>query len=95
MPATTPKTKRRKATLPPWNVILHNDDNIDFNHVVLNIQEIIGLTEEQSSTLAREAHESGLALIMTTHFEKAELVKEKFSSCLPPIPVTIEPAPVA
>jgi ATP-dependent Clp protease adapter protein ClpS len=86
---SAPKTKPPQM-LPPWNVLLHNDDKNDINHVVSTIIELTTLKEQDAKLRTKEAHETGVALLLTTHKERAELYKDQFES--KGLVVTIEPA---
>jgi len=97
--ATATKTKRapKKSPskkppqpLPPWKVLLHNDDKNDFDFVILTIVSLTPLNERDASKRTLEAHQMGVALLLTTHKERAELYKEQFQS--KGLTVTIEPA---
>lgn len=90
-----PKRKERAKPknpkpLPPWKVLLHNDDKNDMFFVVRTIMELTPLNEQDSKLRTIEAHETGVALLLTTHKERAELYKEQFTS--KGLTVTIEPA---
>jgi ATP-dependent Clp protease adaptor protein ClpS len=87
-PAPTP-VRPRVDKLPPWKVLLHNDDVNTFEHVVTTIVMLTPLTLQDALDKTIEAHKSGVSLIMTTHKEKAELVQEQFASRQ--LTVTIEP----
>lgn len=86
----TAEKKKINKSLPKWNVILLNDNNIPFNHIVDEVSKIMIISKEEASTKAKEAHEEGKSLLTATHFERAELYKDQFSSCIPPVPVIIE-----
>jgi ATP-dependent Clp protease adapter protein ClpS len=86
---SAPKTKPPQM-LPPWNVLLHNDDKNDLKHVVATIMELTTLKEQDAKLRTKEAHETGVALLLTTHKERAELYKDQFES--KGLVVTIEPA---
>jgi ATP-dependent Clp protease adaptor protein ClpS len=89
--AAKPATKPRPPQmLPPWKVLLHNDDKNDFGFVILTIVELTTLNEQDAKKRTLEAHESGVALLLTTHKERAELYKDQFQS--KGLTVTIEPA---
>lgn len=83
-----PKQKPRK--LPPYKVLLHNDDVNTFEHVIKSIRRLTALSAEEAVLRALEAHEGGLALLMVTHRERAEFFVEQFASLS--VTVTIEPA---
>ena len=73
-------TRPRPKLLPPYKVLLHNDDVNDFEHVILSILKLTPLEVEQAVDRALEAHESGVALLLVTHQERAELYVEQFAS---------------
>ena len=97
--ATATKTKRapKKSPakkppqfLPPYKVLLHNDDVNDVEFVVHTIVALTPLNTEDAVIRTLEAHETGVALLLTTHKERAELYREQFQS--KGLTVTIEPA---
>ena len=92
-PKTSRKTSPKKKPpqpLPPWKVLLHNDDKNSFEHVIITIIELTPLNEDAAVQRTFEAHKTGVALLLTTHKERAELYKEQFES--KGLTVTIEPA---
>lgn len=86
---TAPKKPSRK-NLPPWRVLLHNDDKNDFEHVILTLLELTPLDIQEAKRITFEADEDGLALVLVTHKERAELYVDQFHS--KSLTVTIEPA---
>jgi ATP-dependent Clp protease adaptor protein ClpS len=66
--------------LPPWRLLLHNDDQNDFDKVIKVIQQLTPLNEQEARERTLEAHSSGLSLILVTHQERAELYVEQFAS---------------
>jgi len=76
--------------LPPWKVLLHNDNVSHMDHVVETIHQLTPLNREQAIARMREAHEHGCSLLLITHLERAELYVEQFRSCR--LTVSIEPA---
>jgi ATP-dependent Clp protease adapter protein ClpS len=76
--------------LPPYRVILHNDDKNDFLHVIETLVDLTPLTPSRAADVTMEAHKSGLALVLMTHRERAELYVDQFQSKA--LKVTIEPA---
>lgn len=81
-PAATPEVheQRRVRRLPPFRVILHNDDVNTFDHVIRTILKLTELDEEEAATRALEAHETGASLLLVTHKERAELYVEQFAT---------------
>jgi ATP-dependent Clp protease adaptor protein ClpS len=90
-PATkkAPKAGTKAKQLPPYKVLLHNDDVNEMGHVVLTIRKLTPLTLPQAVERMLEAHTRGVSLLLVTHKERAELYVEQFASCS--ITVTMEP----
>ncbi|MGB0716133.1 MAG: ATP-dependent Clp protease adaptor ClpS [Phycisphaerae bacterium] len=83
------KTSRKPKQLPPYKVLLHNDDVNSFDHVILTILKLTTLALESAVQRTLEAHNTGVALLLVTHKERAELYAEQFKSRL--LTVSIEP----
>jgi len=79
----------RTRHLPPFRVILHNDDVNTFEHVISTILELTPLNEQEAVQKTIEAHETGSSLLLVTHQERAELYVEQFAS--KGLTVTCEP----
>ncbi|MGH7179856.1 MAG: ATP-dependent Clp protease adaptor ClpS [Tepidisphaeraceae bacterium] len=98
--ATTTKTRKRSRKrspakkppqpLPPWKVLLHNDAKNTFDFVIATVVQLTPLNKQAARQRTIEAHEAGVALLLTTHKERAELYKEQFHS--KGLTVSIEPA---
>jgi ATP-dependent Clp protease adapter protein ClpS len=71
-------------------VLLHNDDKNEMLFVVRTVMELTPLNEQEAEIRTVEAHKTGVALLLTTHKERAELYQEQFTS--KGLTVTIEPA---
>ena len=85
-PAPSPPRPRR---LPPYRVLLHNDDVNEMLFVASTIVELARLTRTEALERMLEAHQRGLSLLLVTHLEHAELLEEQFQS--KGLVVTIEP----
>src|SRR2546421_9671486 len=85
------RAPRRKPPqpLPPWKVLLHNDDKNEIFFVIKTIMELTPLNEQDAKQRTVEANDTGVALLLTTHKERAELYQEQFQS--KGLTVTIEP----
>lgn len=88
--AAAPTTENKTKTLPPYKVILHNDNINSAPIVVERIVQFCPLDLHQAEEKTLEAHEKGLSVLFVTHRERAELAQEQFTACIPPINVTIE-----
>lgn len=82
--------QRKPRQLPPYRVLLHNDDVNTVEHVILSILKLTPLDMEEAVTKTLEADQTGVALLLVTHKERAELYHEQFQSLS--LTVSIEPA---
>lgn len=88
--ATRPAPARpRPIVLPPWRVLLHNDDVNDMDYVVETIQTIVRVNRPTATRCMIEAHRKGVALVTVTHRERAEFLADQLRSKR--LTVTIEP----
>jgi ATP-dependent Clp protease adaptor protein ClpS len=98
-----PKKKTRTRRVPPYNVILENDDDHSFEFVVGVLMKALGYTLERAMQLTAEAHSSGRSVVWTGPKEVAELkvdqirtfheVRQLDNVRLGPVGCCIEPAP--
>jgi ATP-dependent Clp protease adaptor protein ClpS len=90
--AASKKAPKHKppGMLPPWKVLLHNDDKNSIDFVVSTIVELTPLNEQDAEQRTKEADKTGVSLLLVTHKERAELYKDQFES--KGLTVTIEPA---
>lgn len=87
---TRPRPSRpRLDRMPPWKLLLHNDDKNDMGFVIETIIELTSLNPHAALIKMVEAHKSGVALLLTVHREYAELLHEQFTS--KGLTTTIEP----
>lgn len=80
----------RMDQLPPYRVLLHNDDVNEMDYVVETVIELARVNLSRAVEIMLTAHKRGVGLICVTHKEKAELIQEQFRS--KKLVVTIEPA---
>lgn len=75
-------TEHRQHILPPWSVILHNDDHNDMIHVVRSLLKCVpNLGTPKAIGIMLEAHNHGRAIVTTCPLELAELYRERLESC--------------
>lgn len=86
----TKPAKPPRKSLPPWRVLLHNDDVNAMGDVVDAILDLTPLNEFQAHRVTLTAHQRGVSLILVTHRERAELFVDQFKTKL--ITVSCEPA---
>lgn len=98
--ATDKQSKTRRQ--PPYNVILLNDEEHTFEYVIEMLTKLFGHSLTIAETLTWRVHNTGRAIIMTTHKELAELKCDQVLGYGPdprmsiskgPMGCYIEPAP--
>ena len=76
--------------LPPWRVMLHNDDHNAMDHVVASlIRSVPSLTIEEAVEIMFTAHNHGQAEVIACPKEAAEHYRDRLESC--GLTATIEP----
>ena len=94
------KTRRQ----PPYNVVVLNDEEHTFEYVIELLTKLFGHSLLIAEKLTWQIHNSGRAIVMTTHKELAELKCDQVLSYGPdprmakskgPLGCYIEPAPTA
>src|SRR5436309_4241894 len=73
----TPREVAKPRQLPPYNVVLFNDEEHTYEYVIQMLRAVFGYSEERGYQLAKEVDNSGRAVLMTTHRELAELKREQ------------------
>jgi ATP-dependent Clp protease adaptor protein ClpS len=76
---TKQKEKRRKKPkrLPPYHVLLWNDDDHSFAYVIAMMQTLFGHPPTKGYQIAEEVHLRGRAIVLTTTKEHAELKRDQ------------------
>ena len=98
-----PREKREQKTqgMPPYNVVLLDDDEHSFEYVIHMLGKIFGHPPEKGYGMAIEVHTSGRVVVDTTNLEKAELKREQIHAfgpdpliprCKGSMSATVEPA---
>jgi ATP-dependent Clp protease adaptor protein ClpS len=101
-PTLEPETTSSPKLLPPYNVLLLNDDDHSMQFVVEVLRKVFGFSIEQAVTLMQQAHETGISVLWSGSKEVAEFKAEQISTFheiryadqkdLGPLGVRIEPA---
>jgi len=100
--AKTPARNKPKL-LPPYAVVVLNDDLHSFDYVIHTFQKVFGYAPEKCFQLAKQIHEQGRGIVWTGPKEVAELKRDLIRSAGPdtnaaktvdwPLGVEIEPLP--
>ena len=78
---TRRKPKRPPHTpLPPWNVVLLDDDDHSYQYVIEMLGSVFGHNVTRAFMMAREVDATGRVIVYTTHRELAELKREQIVS---------------
>ena len=79
----------RQQILPPWAVILHNDDFNNMSYVVTCLVNTVrDLSPERATEIMQEAHAHGRAHVVTCPLEIAEFYRDRLESLI--LTATIE-----
>jgi ATP-dependent Clp protease adaptor protein ClpS len=100
-----PREQTRTRKVPPYHVILENDDHHSFEFVVDVLRKALGYASERAHQLTMQAHTTGRAAVWTGSKEVAELKADQIRTFhevrafdgaqLGPLDCRIEPAPEA
>jgi len=72
-----PSTRRVPKQLPPYNVVLLDDDDHSYAYVVDMLGVIFTYDTQKAFTMAKEVDENGRVIVLTTHKELAELKRDQ------------------
>lgn len=101
---SAPREQTRNRRVPPYHVILENDDYHSVEFVVEVLMKALGYAPERAAQLMLQAHRTGRAIVWTGPKEVAELKADQIRTFhedrpenvhLGPLGCTIEPAPGA
>lgn len=91
LPETGVDEESLLALIPPYRVVLHNDDHNTMDHVVESLVQCVpSLTVEAAAAIMFEAHNEGQATVIECPKETAEHYREALESR--GLTATIEPA---
>ena len=89
------------TTLPPYNVVLLDDDDHSYDYVILMLKKIFGHSLERAYEMAAEVDAAGRVVVMTTNLEVAEMKRDQIQAfgpdpliphCKGSMSATVEPA---
>jgi ATP-dependent Clp protease adaptor protein ClpS len=76
-PQTKPATKPQRDQLPPYHVVLLDDNEHTYEYVIDMLQSLFSHAQEQAFLLAERVDQTGRAIVCTTHKERAELKRDQ------------------
>jgi len=101
-PKTGTTTNTQTKRQPPYNVVILNDEEHTFEYVIELLTKLFRHPLPTAEALTWQIHNSGRAIVLTTHKEKAELKRDqvlsygadpRMSISKGPLGCYIEPAP--
>ena len=100
-PAPRKSPAGKTDRLPPYNVVLLDDDHHTYAYVIEMLGALFAFDRQKAFKLAEEVNTRGRVILMTTHKEKAELKRDqihaygadfRMSTSAGSMSATIEPA---
>lgn len=80
-PETQETSQTLSQFLPPYAVILHNDDTHSMEYVVdALVKSVPELSEDSAREIMLEAHNNGRAVVVVCPLERAELYRDRIES---------------
>lgn len=98
---STTTAKPPVKPLPPFNVVLLDDDDHTFDYVIEMLAAVCAHPPQKGMLLAKRVDEDGRAIVLMTHKELAELKRDqilafgldtRISKCRGSMTAVIEPA---
>lgn len=72
-----PDLRQKLKLQPPYNVILHDDDDHTYDYVIEMLQKLFGHDLPTAFKMAQEVDASGRVIVYTAPLEKAEFKKDQ------------------
>jgi ATP-dependent Clp protease adaptor protein ClpS len=83
--AATAARKPDPKPLPPYNVVLLDDNDHTYEYVIRMLVDLFSHTPEKAFEMARAVDKQGRVIVLTTHKELAELKREQIVSYGPDV----------
>lgn len=100
-PQAKSRRDKKPKRLPPYNVLLWNDDDHTFEYVIVMLHDLFGHPVEKAFEMAKQVDSQGRAIVLTTTKEHAELKRDQIhaygkdatiKNCKGSMSATIEPS---
>ena len=72
-----PKADRKPKRLPPFNVVLLDDDDHTYDYVIRMLRRLFGHSLEGAFRMAQEVDTTGRVIVDTTTKERAEFKRDQ------------------
>ena len=77
VPAAQPQVEEDVQLLPPYNVVLLNDDDHTYDYVIEMLGAVFGYGPEKAYLMAKEVDTSGRVIVWTGPLEQAEFKRDQ------------------
>ena len=79
---TSPVESPERTTegLPPYNVVLLDDDDHSYEYVILMLRKVFGHPIQKGFEMAQEVDAKGRVIVATTNLEQAELKQDQIQA---------------
>ena len=74
------KNEQKTERLPPYNVILLDDDDHSYEYVIRMLKVLFGHPPEKGYRMAMEVDTTGRVVVATTNLEQAELKRDQIQA---------------
>ena len=73
-------TEHTTEGLPPYNVVLLDDDDHSYEYVILMLRKVFGHPIQKGFEMAQEVDAKGRVIVATTNLEQAELKQDQIQA---------------
>ena len=84
-PAPKKSSKTKDDQLPPYNVVLLDDDHHTYEYVSEMLGKLFGYDAAKAYKMAKEVDTNGRVIVLTTHKERAELKRDQIHAYGPDV----------
>lgn len=100
-PKQKPKSRKKSEGMPPYNVVLLDDNDHSYDYVIAMLNKVFGHPPEKGFELAKQVDSNGRVVVMTTNLEVAEMKRDEVHAfgpdpliprCRGSMSATVEPA---
>ena len=74
------ETGQKTEGLPPFNVVLLDDNDHSYEYVIFMLKTLFGYPPEKGYKMALEVDSTGRVVVLTTHLEEAELKRDQIQT---------------
>ena len=74
------ETGQKTEGLPPFNVVLLDDNDHSYEYVIFMLKTLFGHPPEKGYKMALEVDSTGRVVVLTTHLEEAELKRDQIQT---------------